>query len=227
MLLLLVSVALCCLQEAAPDVDADMQSTELLADESTTETLEPKAAALSPFPANPWSSAVQHQTSGPPKTASFTGPTPIHDPSTSSLPSREADANVASSTHASREESSNDFAYGRPNFLFTAVPMLGPPMQPHDDPMAPPTAADAENDEDIVQSFDKYVKLSIVTASAKRRTLKTLTSNSLSLAAAIQEAGEATAAGTAPDPDGNVSLVSDCWLDILFCSMLTAYAHNT
>lgn len=170
--------------------DADvMQSTEPLADGSTTDQTEPNVAARSSFSANAWSSAVQH-----------------------SPPSHEADANVASSTHVSCEESSNDFAYGRPNFLFTSVPMLGPPVQPHDDPIAPNTAADAESDEGSVQSgaaqsCDKFVKMSIVTASAKKRTLKTLTSNSLSLAAAIQEAGEATAGPTAPDPDDLVSLV--------------------
>lgn len=184
--IVLVSIALCCLQGVAPvATDADVQSTEPLADGSTTDMLEPNVAARPPCPANSWSSAVQH-----------------------SLPSYEADTDVASSTHASIEETSNDFAYVRPNFMFTSVPMLGPPVQPLHGPVPPNTAADAESDEGAVQSCDKFVKMSIVTASAKKRTLKTLTSNSLILAAAIQEAGEATAAATAPDPDdGNVSLV--------------------
>lgn len=182
--ILLVSVVLCCSQGVAPATDADLQSTESLADGSTTGTSEPTVAARSSVPARPWSSAVQH-----------------------SSPSHEADANVKSSPHVSNEQSSNNSAYGRPNFLFTSVPMLGPPVQPADDPVAPNTAAGAESEGDIVQSCDKFAKMSIVTASAKKRTLKTLTFNSLSLAAAIEEAGEATAAVTAPDPDDSVSLV--------------------
>ena len=182
MQILLVSIALCCLQGVAPvATDAGVQSTEPLADGSTTDMLEPNVAARAPFPASSWFSAVQH-----------------------SSPSYEADADVACSTHASRAESSNDFAYGRPNFHLTSVPMLGPPVQPLHDPVPPNTAADAKSHEGGVQSCNKFVKMSIVTASAKKRTLKTLTSNSLILAAAIQEAGEAA---TADPDDGNVSLV--------------------
>ena len=103
--------------------------------------------------------------------------------------------------------------------VFTTAPMLGSPVQFNGQPVPGDVAAEAENSEDTLeqQALQPYsipVNFSIVAAIVRKEALTRLVSNSMCLAAAIEEAGEPSAEMFPPESGGEVNLVR------LQCSVL-------
>lgn len=69
-------------------------------------------------------------------------------------------------------------------------------------------SGEGDLEQQTAQPYNVPVNFSIVTASVKKRAMTRLISNSLSLAAAIEEADESAAETGAHESEGKVSLVS-------------------
>ena len=96
--------------------------------------------------------------------------------------------------------------------IFTTAPMLGSPVQFNGQPVPGDVAAEAENIEDSFEQQARQpnsipVNLSIVAATVRKEALTSLISNSMCLAAAIEEAGEPSAETFALETGGEVNLV--------------------
>ena len=102
--------------------------------------------------------------------------------------------------------------------VFTTAPMLGSPVQIDGQRVSRDVAAEAENSQDTLQQqalqpYSVPVNFSVVAATVRKEALTRLISNSMCLAAAIEEAGEPAVETFAPESVGEVNLVC------LQCSM--------
>lgn len=183
------------------------------------------------------SSAVQHQTAGPPSTSS--SPTAQSPPPTPSSSFTEGDVDVAFGTHGTSAEfggNANVAMSSQPALVFTSVPTLGSPLQSYGQPLSRNIAAVAEDDDSSleIQALQPYdslpVNVSVVTAMARKNAVNSLICNSLSLAAAIDDADRPDVEAT-PGPAGDISLVclhcvltSSCVLCLADCLYVCMYA---
>lgn len=140
----------------------------------------------------------------------------------SSASCTEAAVSAACSTHVSAAESGSVTTSSQPTFFFTSAPMLGSPLQIDSQPLSPNVAAFSEDDESSVERqtpwpYDIPAKFSIVNATVKKAAITRLISNSLSLAAAIEETD-----GPAIETEGDIHLVRlQCLLtDVASCTWL-------
>ena len=162
------------------------------------------------------SSAVQHHIAGPPFSSSFSPSMPsAAGASTRSVPSDdEAERNVVSDAYGSNAAIGGHAKSSTQNTVFfTTAPLLGSPVQFDVQPVSQDVAAEAENSEttleqQALQPYNVPVNFSVVAATVRKEALTRLISNSLSLAAAIQEADESAAEANAPECDGEVKVVS-------------------
>lgn len=125
----------------------------------------------------------------------------------------EVEGDVASGTFGSSADFDSKAAPSiTTTAVFTTAPMLGSPVQLDGQPVSSNLAAvghdsgEGDFEQQAAQPYNVPVNFSIVTASVKKRAMTRLISNSLSLAAAIEEADESAAKTGAPESEGKVSL---------------------